>query len=158
MISGRCWQYVMSCAIQHYTDNGNPEIMWLWGPRMLTCGNKHISQTVHLVLTDSVAHLCLLECEEPHRFLSPRFLSDAGWCGPGLGSGYRIALQILSVSRCCPPWLREAGQQSRFLSVFLHEWRQSLPEHISTAAPETSGLSFHHSKLVKGEHVWTDLV
>lgn len=69
-----------------------------------------------------------------------------GCCGLGLGCGSQTLLQILSVSLCCPPWLREAGPQSRFLCVFLHWRRQRLPTHISTAAPEGSWLSFHYCK------------
>lgn len=71
---------------------------------------------------------------------------DAGCCGLGLGCGSQTLLQILSVSLCCLPWLREAGQQSRFLCVFIHWWRQRLPTHISTAAPEGSWLLFHYCK------------
>lgn len=66
----------------------------------------------------------------------------AGCCG--LGCRSQTLLQILSVSLCCPPWLRAAGQQSRFLCVFLHWRRQRLPTHISTVAPEGSWLSFHY--------------
>lgn len=99
------------------------------------------TQTVHLVLTDPVAHLGLAECEEP-----PLSQRGAGCCGLGLGCGSQTLLQILSVSLCCPPWLREAGQQSRFLCVFLHLRRQRLPTHISTAAPEGSWLPFHYCK------------
>lgn len=99
------------------------------------------TQTVHLVLTDPLAHLGLVECEEPPLSFSQR---DAGCCGLGLGCGSQTRLQILSVSLCCPPWLREAGQQSRFLCVFLHWWRQRLSTHISTAAPEGSWLPFHY--------------
>lgn len=67
----------------------------------------------------------------------------------GLGCAAQPALQILSVSRRRPPWLREAGQQSRFLCVFQHWRRQRLPAHISAAAavaaaPEGSPLSFHY--------------
>lgn len=64
--------------------------------------------------------------------------------GPGLGCGSRPLLQILSVSLCRPPWLTEAGQQSRFLCVFLRWRRQRLPTRISTAAPRGSWLSFHY--------------
>ena len=62
----------------------------------------------------------------------------AGCSGPGLGCGSQTLLQILSLSLCCPPWLRAAGQQSRFLCVFLHGRRQRLPTHISSVAPEGS--------------------
>lgn len=68
----------------------------------------------------------------------------AGCRGLGLGCGSQTLLQVLSVSLCCPPWLRAAGQQSRFLCVFLHWRRQRLPTHINTVAPEGSWLSFHH--------------
>lgn len=71
----------------------------------------------------------------------------AGCRGLGLGCGSQTLLQILSVSLCCPPWLRAAGQQSRFLCVFLHWRRQRLPTHINTVAPEGSWLPFHHCEL-----------
>lgn len=71
----------------------------------------------------------------------------AGCRGLGLGCGSQTLLQILSLSLCCPPWLRAAGQQSRFLCVFLHWRRQRLPTHINTVAPEGSWLSFHHCEL-----------
>lgn len=71
----------------------------------------------------------------------------AGCRGLGLGCGSQTLLQILSVSLCCPPWLRAAGQQSRFLCVFLHWRRQRLPTHINTVAPEGSWLSFHQCEL-----------
>lgn len=72
-------------------------------------------QTVHLVLTYPLAHLGLVKCEGPPLCFSQR---DAGCCGLGLGCGSQTLLQILSVSLCCPPWLREAGQQSRFLCFY----------------------------------------
>lgn len=72
----------------------------------------------------------------------------AGCRGLGLGCGSQTLLQILSVSLCCPPWLRAAGQQSRFLCVFLHWRRQRLPTRINTVAPEGSWLSFHHCELL----------
>lgn len=72
----------------------------------------------------------------------------------GLGCGARPALQVLSVSRRRPPWLREAGQRSRFLCVFQHWRRQQLPAHITgaaaaavAAAPESSPLSFHYREV-----------
>ncbi|TNN75382.1 hypothetical protein EYF80_014429 [Liparis tanakae] len=60
--------------------------------------------------------------------------------GRGLGCESKTWLQMLSVSRRRPPWLREAGQQSRFLCVRVHQQRQRahLPTHISTDAPEGS--------------------
>ncbi len=94
-----------------------------------------LTQTVHLVLTDPVARVGLVECEKPPLSQRER---QTGCCGLGLGCGSPTLLQILSVSLCCPPWLREAGQQSRFLCVFLHWRRQRLPTRISTAAPEGS--------------------
>lgn len=75
---------------------------------------------------------------------STRSEQPAGCCGPGLGCGSQTLLQILSVSLCCLPWLGAAGQQSRFLCVFLHWRRQRLPTYISTVAPEGSWLSFHY--------------
>lgn len=96
-------------------------------------------------MTDSVAHLGPVECEEPPLPCS-LFQRRTDCCGLGLGCRSQTLLQILSVSLCCPPWLREAGQQSRFLCVFLHWWKQRLPTHISTAAPEGSWLPFHYCK------------
>lgn len=108
------------------------------------------TQAGRLELTDPVAHLGLLECEKPH--LAQRN-TQAAVVG-GLGCGAQTLLQILSVSLRHPPWLREAGQQSRFLCVFLHWRSRRLPAHISAAAPEGSRLSFRYrepnSFLLKG--------
>lgn len=133
---------------EHYVTC-SPALHWQRQPRnnvalRATYANKHISQSVHLVLTDSVAHLCLLECA---------WGGDSSQMQAGvvqvLAQDSRYGSKsCLSASAVLHGWERQDSRAD--FCVFLPGWRQSLPEHISTAAPEIGALSFYHSKLVLG--------
>lgn len=100
------------------------------------------TQTVHLEVTDPVAHLGLLECEEPPRAQTNTLPWPGCWLWIPAAAPNPVSQPLLSsmVDRG-----RTAEQISLFF--FLCWWRQRLPTCISTAAPRGSWLSFHYCKL-----------